>query len=135
MIDPYDYGFYSKLLNKPFDTLDELKKAEQEFKYEEAKKQEAIDTKKELAKKVEDSYKTYIEVLNESREELKKVQEELDKKVSDSYNEYVEAKNEFIEKYGSFHMTYTNKEPKVDTSSSNLPSVFSTLFEDFFKKF
>ena len=133
MTNQKDYGYYSKKLNKPFDTLDELRESEQEFKDEEAKKQEVIDAKKELAKRVESSYKTYIETLNGCREELEKVQKSLNESVAKSYNEYINAKNEFIEKYGSFHMTYTNKEPKVDTSSSNLPSVFSTLFEDFFK--
>jgi len=133
MSNQKDYGYYSKKLNKPFDSLDELREAEEEEERKEALKQQEIEDKKSLAKKVEDSYKSYIEVLNASKEELKKVQEELDKKVSDSYNEYVEAKNEFIDKYGSFHMTYKDKEPKVDTSYSNLPSVFSTIFEDFFK--
>ena len=47
------YGFYSKLLNKPFDSLSELMAAEKVYNDERALKEEKALAKKADAKKVE----------------------------------------------------------------------------------
>jgi phenylalanyl-tRNA synthetase alpha subunit len=59
------YGFYSKLLNKPFDSLSELMAAEKAYNDEQALKEEKALAKKADAKKVEDAFKTLNSVKRE----------------------------------------------------------------------
>ena len=53
----YDFGYYSKLLNKAFDSLEELKVAEDEVRKAEEEKQAKALAKKADATKVEDAFK------------------------------------------------------------------------------
>ena len=52
-----EYGFYSKKLQKPFDTLEELLKAEEVAELEARAKAEAAAAKKADATKVEEAFK------------------------------------------------------------------------------
>lgn len=62
-----DYGFYSRVLNQPFDTIEELKQAEAAH-YEKLKaKEDAAAKKKADAQKVEDAFKA----LNAARKSYK----------------------------------------------------------------
>jgi len=79
-----DYGYYSKKLNKPFDTLDELKKAEGALEEKEKEAERAKIERASAAKKIEDLVK--------QRDELQK---QIDKQI-----------NEFVKKYGSYHYTF-----------------------------
>ncbi len=90
--------YYSELLKRPFTTVEELEKAEQE-------KQAQIDALKvktrertTRAKEVENAYKNWVELKNKYFEEIDK-----------AYEKYQELLNQFVKDYGSFHMTYTNE--------------------------
>ena len=118
------YGFYSRVLNKPFDTLDELKVAEQKH-YDELKaKENKVATKKADAKVVEDAFKAlnaarriYKEKLNQLTTEyteelttLKKAYELGKKDIQDKLSEaelaYKQAIKDFEAKYPEgYHMT------------------------------
>ncbi len=62
-----NYGYYSKVLSKPFDTLDELKSAEAAYYDAQKVKADAAAKKKAEAQKVEDAFKA----LNAARKEYK----------------------------------------------------------------
>lgn len=79
-----EYGYYSKKLNKPFDTLEDLKKAEEKV----IEKEKAAE--KEKAERAGAAKE--IEELIKKRDVL---QREIDSKI-----------NEFIKKYGTYHFTY-----------------------------
>ena len=107
-----DYMYYSRLLQKPFADLDELRAAEAEVKKQEEEKQNAANAKKEAAKLVEDAIKSRIE----AQQEAKKTKAEAYKtylEVCENADKLVELKakteNEalriFCEKFGSFHST------------------------------
>ena len=119
-----NYGFYSKVLKKPFDTLEELEQAEKEYNEIHAVEIKAAEEKKNLAHEVEESYKNYLNVYAQCNEEFKDVQKKLNEQVAKAKNEYTDLKNEFIKKYGSFHMTYKDEEPKVEISEDNLDDEF-----------
>lgn len=70
--------FYSELLKKYFDTKDECLKREDEYTKAHEAELKAKEEKKALAKEVEEAYKDYIE-----------------------------KRTKFIDKYGSWHATYT----------------------------
>ena len=61
------YGFYSRILNKPFDSLAELKEAEAQHYAEIKAKEEKAAAKKADAQKVEDAFKA----LNQARKDYK----------------------------------------------------------------
>lgn len=111
--------YYSEKLDKMFTTAKELEIAE--VAYDEAHKAElkAKEEKKVDAKKVEDAYKNYLSVCKKATQ-----------MVNEAEDEWLKARNEFIEKHGSYHMTYTNTDKG---ESIKVASIFD-LFEDFFRQ-
>ena len=107
------YGFYSKLLNKPFDTLEALQEAELEYRKEHDEKLKLSEEKKARAKEIEDAYKELVQVKKECNEKIR----EADKK----YNDLV---NKFIKDYKYYHMTYTDDGVKNAVTVSDLLDSF-----------
>ena len=103
------YGYYSRELKQVFDTVEELKAAELKLHQEQEEKEKARLVKSEDAKKVEDAYKHLLEVKRQAAKEI----EEAEKM-------YYEQRNAFIEKHGSYHMTYTNTDGRECLSVSDL---------------
>lgn len=131
-----NYGFYSRVLNKPFDTLSELKRAEEAYYAEQRAKEDKVNQKKSDAQKVEDAFKalnaarkTYKEELTqltkEYSEELDKLKQAFELGKSDIHNKLAEAEDaysgalkEFTDKYPEgFHITL--KDGDFETTISN----------------
>ena len=129
------YGYYSKVLNKPFDTVEELCKAEDEFKLAEKKKQEELEVKCAEASKVEkaidayeegkvvcdnaiaEAYKEYKEKVTKAEKELTALQEVADKEL-----------NAFLETHpNGFHYTYRSKDGKVTRTYNYLNKRFDVF--------
>ncbi len=107
-----DFMYYSKLLQKPFADLDELRAAEAELKKQEEEKQNAANAKKEAAKLVEDAIKSRIEAEQEAKktkaeayQTYLEICENADKLIAAKIKTEKEALRMFCEKYGSFHST------------------------------
>lgn len=107
-----DYMYYSKLLQKPFNSLKELQEAESEVKKVEQEKLEAANAKKAAAKLVEDAIKARIEAQQEAKktkaeayQAYLEICENADKLVAHKVNAEKENLKLFCEKYGSFHST------------------------------
>ena len=132
---PQAYSYYSRVLEKPFDSVEELKKAEAAH-YDKLKaKEDAASQKKADAKKVEDAFKAlnaarkaYKEDLTqltkeyaESLEELKKAYElgkkDIHSKLADAESAYSAALKEFTGKYESYHLSL--KDGDFETTISN----------------
>ena len=154
-----NYGYYSKLLNKPFDTVEELKKAEAAYYAEIKAKEDKAATKKADAKKVEDAFKAlnaarkeYKENLNQLTKEyseelttLKKAFElgkkDITSKLTTAEDTYAKALKEFTDKYpegyhltikdGDFETTISSNSQKwnLDKSDTNLLDFFDLLFK------
>lgn len=113
------YGYYSKLLKEPFDTIEELQEAEEAYYAKQKAKEDAAAQKKADALKVENAFKalnaarkTYKEELNqltreyaESLDNLKKAFE-LGKR--DIHNTLAEAETTF----DKAHKEFTDKHPE-----------------------
>ena len=147
MTDPSkssDYSYYSKLLQRPFDTVNELKCAEATHLAELKAKEDKAATKKADAKKVEDAFKclnnarrVYKERLTELTttytEDLKKlkanfesdkaaVQELLAKKEE----AYSAALKSFTEKYPEgYHITLRDGDFETTISSTQSNKVYN----------
>lgn len=96
--------FYSEVLDKHFDSKAECLKAEDAYEKKKLLDKKEKEEKRLAAKEVEEAFKLANEKYKEANKKM----------------------SEFVEKYGSFHYSFTD---------SNLPansSLFDFLFKDFF---
>ena len=105
--------YRSKLLNKYFESYDEMLKAEQEFKKETEEKTKLVEEKKARAKEVEDAYLEY-----------QKVKEDCLTKMAEAEKKWLELRDKFAEDYHGYHMTYVNHNGKKEVSFSDLLDCF-----------
>lgn len=150
-----EYGYYSRLLKQPFDTLDELKLAEEKYYAELKAKEDKAATKKADAQKVEDAFKAlnaerkkYKEDLTGCTEwyskELAKLKEsfsqhtsEIKKRLADAETAYKSALKEFTTKYDTYHLSLKDGdfETTIDSQANNKTTVggvdFSKLADIF----
>lgn len=149
-----EYGFYSKKLQKPFDTVEELLAAEEAAELEAKAKAEAAAAKKADATKVEEAFKKVNEAkktMNETIDVASKVYAEEMKTAKDKYittvdqaeqayiaaeKEYKEKLSEFSKAHGNFHMTLkdgdvvstvSRQSSAVDPATEFLKSVLRML--------
>jgi chromosome segregation ATPase len=140
-----DYGFYSRVLNQPFDSLEELKAAEAKH-YEAIKaKEDKAAQKKADALRVEDAFKAlnierkkYKEDLtqltkeySESLENLKKAYElgkkDIHSKLADAETAYAKALKEFTEKYPEgYHLTLKDGDFETTITSQSTNDTYKT---------
>jgi chromosome segregation ATPase len=138
-----EYGYFSKLLKEPFDSIEELQEAEEAYNEKLKAKEDAAATKKADAKKVEDAFKalnaarkSYKEDLAqltkeyaESLDNLKKAFElgkkDIHDKLAEAEDVYSEALKEFTTKYDSYHVTLKDGDFETTLSkqtSDNTPT-------------
>lgn len=142
------YGYYSKVLNKPFDTLQELQEAELEVKRQEEAKKNALACKKQDVEVVKSAIAKRIETDIQAKKEAAKAYEEYLAKLDEIKNSQAEAKkaerdalNEFCSKYKEgFHDTITvdDIQYKFDYSTSGNVSFtdpLDRLLTSFFGRF
>lgn len=91
--------YYSEKLKKLFDTEKDLKTAEKEQEELALVQKKELDVKKELAKEVENAYMDYVKTVKDSNV-----------LVANANKKYLQLRSDFIKKYGSYHMTYTDKD-------------------------
>ena len=149
------YGFYSKVLNKPFDSLSELMAAEDAYFAEQKAKEEKVSQKKADALKVEDAFKAlntarkeYKEKLTqltqEYADELTHLKEAFDLGKQDIHNvlaaaedAYSAALKEFTDKYKEgYHLTLKDSDFETTISGSHTTTPASKKVDtDFYKLF
>ena len=131
-----DYGFYSNVLKKPFERLDDLKKAEYVYYEEQKAKEDKAAQKKADAQKVEDAFKalnaarkTYKEELAQLTEEYSAALAELKEtfefgkkdihdKLAEAEDTYSKTLKEFTSKYDQYHMTLKDGDFETTISGS-----------------
>jgi chromosome segregation ATPase len=142
------YCYYSKILNKPFDSIDELAAAEAAYLDEIKAKEEKAAAKKADAQKVEDAFKalntarkTYKEKLgqlnteySETLTELKKAFElgktDIQNKLAAAEENYSKALKEFTDAHPEgYHLTL--KDGDFETTISGNNSKTTATIEDY----
>jgi hypothetical protein len=108
---------YSKLLKKPFDSIEELKEAEKKYHEENDAKLKLVEEKKSRAKEIEDAYKHSMDVRKEARQMIKEADDK-----------YYALRNKFVEDYGSYHLSYYNDNGKEFVSLSDMIDSFFKWF-------
>ena len=121
------YGYYSKILNKPFDTLEELMEAETQYKEEQAKKEAAALAKRNAAAVVNAAIDAYEEgkvkcdaAIEQAYNEYKDKVAEAEKELAVLERDANEKINKWLEDHPGegFHYTYRSKNGKVTRTYS-----------------
>lgn len=143
-----EYGYYSKLLNKPFDTVEELITAEEELRKAEEAKKVAADLRKSDAGRVKDAYIAY----KNSKKDYNKQLIDLRKEYNDAvqlaktrYNEkaetfanamaiaaeeYNKLLTEFNQKYpGGYHLTLKETDDGVEVEVKETKAEEETIVD------
>ncbi len=151
-----DYGFYSNVLKKPFERLDDLKKAEYVYFEEQKLKEGKAAQKKADAKKVEETFKTLNAARKEYKEKLTQLTQEysdaltnlkkafdlgkqdIRNKLADAEAAHDKALKDFTTKYESYHMTLKDGDfettiSKTADKSEQLSSKTAEAYADLFK--
>lgn len=151
--DVQDYGYYSKVLKEPFDSIEELKEAEEAYYARLKAKEDQAAAKKAEAKKVEDAFialnaarktykaemqeaaTTYSEELITLKERFEKVREDIHKRLEEAETTYDTALKEFIEKHPEgYHLTLKDGDFETTISGNynkepvSLLNLFDLLF-------
>lgn len=139
-----DYGFYSNVLKKPFERLDDLKKAEYAYYEEQKAKEDKAAQKKADAQKVEEAFKalnaarkTYKEELGQLTEEYSAALTELKEtfdfgkqdihdKLAAAEDNYSKTLKEFTDKYEQYHFTIRDGDFETTISGSSNTSKVTT---------
>lgn len=138
------WGYYSLLLNKPFERLADMRAAEEAYKAELAAKEAAKDAKKADAQAVQEAYKAlnaarkeYKEKLTQLTAEYAKSLESLQKafelgkkdiqgKLAEAEKVYQAALKAFTDKYESYHITLKDGDFETTISNEVSSDVFKT---------
>lgn len=150
------YAYYSRILNKPFDSVEELTVAEELYYAEQKAKADSIAAKKANALKVEEAFKALntarksykedlAQLVTEYQEELARVKKAFELGKSDVRNRLAKAEEDydaalkaFTEKYPEgFHLTLKDGdfETTIDkkTSITENKDRFMDIFELFYR--
>lgn len=114
-----DYGFYSNVLKKPFERLEDLKKAEYIYYEEQKLKEDKAAQKKTDAQKVENAFKA----LNTARKEYKE-------KLSQLTKEYSEELENLKKAFELGKKDITSKLTAADEAYSKVLKEFTTKYPE-----
>jgi chromosome segregation ATPase len=132
-----EYSYYSRVLKEPFETVEELRKAEEAYYAKLKAKEDAVATKKADAKKVEDAFKAlnaarktykddltaltkqYSEDLVSLKTCFEKYRDEIKATLAEAEETYQTSLKTFTEKYPEgFHLTLKDGDFETTISSS-----------------
>lgn len=151
------YSYYSNVLNKPFESVDELREVEAKYYAEIKAKEDKAATKKADAKKVEDAFKALNQARKVYKEDLTQLTNEystaltdlkkafevgksdIQAKLAAAEDAYSKALKEFTDKYESYHLTLKDgdfettisgqsKAQTIKKEDSDLINLFDLLF-------
>lgn len=100
------YSYYSKVLAKPFDTLEELAAAEAAYYDKLREKEDKAAQKKADAKKVEDAFKDLNTARKAYKDNLTQLTKEYSEKLEDLKNTYEFGKKDITSKLAQAEATY-----------------------------
>lgn len=125
----HDFMYWSKLLKKPFESKEELIKAEETFKAEEAAKNQKLEVKKTRAEEVQNAYKEVIESRKKAQDIINKARDEATKLIAEKEDKYIKLRDAFAKDYNGYHMTYTNNNGEEKIEFSDVIKTFNDLFD------
>lgn len=135
------YGFYSRILNKPFDSVRELQEAEATHFAEIKAKEDKAAAKKADAQKVEDAFKAlnaarkvykdnlfalterYSKDLQEMKAAFEQNKHDEQRVLAEAEENYSKALKEFTAKYDTYHLSLKDGDFETTISGSKTQDV------------
>lgn len=144
------YSYYSRLLNKPFDTVEELRAAEEAFHAEQRAKEDKAAKKKADAKKVDDAFKAlnaarraykekmtalverYSADLKELKAAFEKDKISISTELATAEEAYSTALKEFTDKHETYHLSLKDGDFETTIDSKATPGAKAYSMFDIF---
>ena len=101
-----NYSYYSKLLNKPFDSVAELREAEAAYYAEQKAKADKAAAKKADAQKVEDAFKALNAARKEYKEDLAQLTKEFTEEMANLKKAFELGKKDIHDKLAAAEAAY-----------------------------
>lgn len=132
-----NYGYYSKLLKEPFDTLEQLQEAEEAYNAKLKAKEAAAATKKADAHKVEAAFQcmndarrqykenmkiiveNYTDQLKQLKVDFEKAKEEISSVLAEAEQNYANELKAFTDKYDTYHLSLKDGDFETTIASTS----------------
>ena len=125
--DTRDYSYYSRVLEKPFDSIGELKEAEATYYAQLRAKEDKAAAKKADAKKVEDAFKGLNAARKIYKEDLTALTEKYGEDLVALKNSFNKAKQEIQESLAKAEETY---EASIKAFTEKYPEGYHLTLKD-----
>ena len=115
--------FKSDVTGKVYDSEEECLKAEKEHNELVVKQNKEKEERKAFADEIKKTYEGYLNLCKKNKADER-----------DAYNKYLDLRNRFVDKYGSYHLTVTQKgdlKPVVDFGFNELDKLVNSFFDNF----
>lgn len=115
--------FKSDVTGKVYDSEEECLKAEKEHNELVVKQNKEKEERKAFADEIKTAYEDYLDLCKKNKADER-----------DAYNKYLDLRNRFVDKYGSYHLTVTQKDdlkPVVDFGFNELDKLVNSFFDNF----
>lgn len=122
-----EYSFYSRVLKKPFDSIDELKTAEAAYFEKLKAKEDKVAQKRADAKTVEDAFKAYNAAKKTYNEELAQLIKEYAEALENLKKAYDLGKKDLKSQYAAAETNYLNA---LQTFTSKYPEGYHLTLKD-----
>lgn len=115
--------YKSEITGKVYESEQECLEAEKEHNELVLKQNKEKEERKTSANEIKKVYEDYLDLCKKNA----KSEREL-------YNKYIDLRNKFIDKYGSYHLTVTQKndlKPTVDLGFNEIDKLVNSFFDNF----
>ena len=123
----FNYGFYSRVLQKPFDTLSELMAAEDKYFAEQKAKEDKTAKKKADAQKVEETFKALNAARKAFKEDLAQLTEEYSEELTTLKKAYELGKKDIRDKLATAE---ANHEAAIKEFNDKYPEGYHMTLKD-----
>lgn len=115
--------FKSEITGKVYESERECLDAEKAHNELITKQNKEKEERKSFADEIKKAYEDYLALCTENKKKEKEV-----------YNKYLDLRNKFVDKYGSYHLTVSQKndlKPVVDFGFDELNKLVNSFFNNF----
>ena len=115
--------FKSEITGKLYDSEEECLNAEKEHNELVLKQNKEKEERKSFADEIKKAYEDYLALCKKNKESER-----------ESYNKYIDLRNKFVDKYGSYHLTVTQKDnlkPAINFGFNELDKLVNSFFDNF----
>lgn len=115
--------FKSEVTGKVYESEQECLDAEKEHTELVLKQNKMKEERKASADEIKKAYEDYLDLCKKNKADER-----------DAYNKYLDLRNNFVDKYGSYHLTVTQKDdlkPVVDFGFNELDKLVNSFFDNF----